>query len=261
MKYNLEGMVLSWFVRFAFLINLFESIYHKSTFLTHVKMVLVIVALYSHNITGFTPPGIIKYKMFKKKTSDLESQHKYWNKYVSSRHGNILYPPSAHWCSNYNAMVMRMDHYCPWTNNTIGLFNFKPFFLFTIYTFLACACTLINSIYRERLCYVDITYCIRSKQLFYLSITNLVIATFGFIFTFVMIFECIKSIYYNAAYIDRLKKIQHESTRFLATFNLLMGRWFFVPIVYHDTVEHYFDMEINKTIEMLKKYDIYVESY
>jgi len=249
-------------VKVAFLINLIEDLYHKSTFITLIKMCFVIVALYSHNITGFTSPGIIKYKMFREKTSNLESQNKYWNKYVSGTHGNVLYPPSAHWCSKYNAMVMRMDHYCPWTNNTIGLFNFKPFFLFTIYTFLACACTLSNSIYREQLCYTDKTFCIQSKSLFYLSITNLIIATFGFIFTWCMIFECIKSIYYNAAYIDRLNEINHESKApvyFFTTFNLLMGKWFFLPTVNHDKIKFYFNMEIKKIVDILKKHDIYVE--
>jgi palmitoyltransferase len=30
-----------------------------------------------------------------------------------------------------------MDHYCPWTNNTIGLKNQKHFLLFLAYTFSA----------------------------------------------------------------------------------------------------------------------------
>ncbi len=36
-----------------------------------------------------------------------------------------------------NRCISRMDHFCPWTNNSIGAKNQKHFFLFLIYTDLA----------------------------------------------------------------------------------------------------------------------------
>ena len=38
---------------------------------------------------------------------------------------------------------MKMDHYCPWTNNAIGVRNHKFFILFILYTFLLCAYALL----------------------------------------------------------------------------------------------------------------------
>lgn len=35
--------------------------------------------------------------------------------------------------------VLRMDHYCVWVANSVGLLNYKAFLLFLLYTFLACA--------------------------------------------------------------------------------------------------------------------------
>lgn len=255
-RINMSGIILSWMVKLAFMLNLSEDLYMKRTFITNFKLFVVIIALYSHNMTYIVSPGIIDIKMKKKKSSDKKSQTKFWNKYVSEKHGNILYPPSAHWCSIKNAMVMRMDHFCPWTNNTIGLFNFKPFFLFCVYTFLTCSFTLINSFYREHLCLQYHEYCIFEKYVFYLCVFNLITGTFGFIFTFVMIIECLKSIYYNAAYIDRLKKIR-SSGNFNDTFRLLLGKWFFIPSVRHEEIKMFYEREIENTLTILKKHDIY----
>lgn len=36
-----------------------------------------------------------------------------------------------------NRCIVRMDHYCPWTNNAIGAGNQKMFILFIIYLDLA----------------------------------------------------------------------------------------------------------------------------
>lgn len=36
-----------------------------------------------------------------------------------------------------NRCIVRMDHFCPWTNNAIGAANQKMFILFVIYTDVA----------------------------------------------------------------------------------------------------------------------------
>ncbi|KAH8055936.1 glutathione gamma-glutamylcysteinyltransferase [Aureococcus anophagefferens] len=59
-------------------------------------------------------------------------------------HGGGGYkPPRAHHDSVTNRCIVKMDHYCPWTNNAIGVRNHKFFILFILYTFLLCAYALL----------------------------------------------------------------------------------------------------------------------
>lgn len=46
-------------------------------------------------------------------------------------------PPRAHHCSVAGHCVLRMDHYCLWVVNTVGLLNYKAFLLFLFWTMLA----------------------------------------------------------------------------------------------------------------------------
>lgn len=46
-------------------------------------------------------------------------------------------PERAHHCSSTNKCVLRFDHYCPWTANSIGALNHKFFVLVAFYTFLS----------------------------------------------------------------------------------------------------------------------------
>ncbi|KAK9917860.1 hypothetical protein WJX75_009021 [Coccomyxa subellipsoidea] len=48
-------------------------------------------------------------------------------------------PERAHHDSVLGRCVLRMDHYCVWVANSVGLLNYKAFLLFLLYTFLACA--------------------------------------------------------------------------------------------------------------------------
>ncbi|GAB4813690.1 hypothetical protein N2152v2_000736 [Parachlorella kessleri] len=47
-------------------------------------------------------------------------------------------PPRAHHCSMTGRCVLKMDHYCVWVLNCVGLLNYKYFILFLGYTFLGC---------------------------------------------------------------------------------------------------------------------------
>lgn len=42
-------------------------------------------------------------------------------------------PDRTHFCKQTNKLVLRMDHYCPWLDNTVGYWNYKYFFLTLFY--------------------------------------------------------------------------------------------------------------------------------
>ncbi|KAJ5080464.1 s-acyltransferase [Anaeramoeba ignava] len=47
-------------------------------------------------------------------------------------------PPRTHHDSVMNQCVLKMEHYCPWINNSVGFFNHKYFVLFTLYLWIGC---------------------------------------------------------------------------------------------------------------------------
>lgn len=47
-------------------------------------------------------------------------------------------PDRAHHCSTCGRCVLKMDHHCPWLATCVGMYNYKAFLLFLIYTCLFC---------------------------------------------------------------------------------------------------------------------------
>ena len=47
-------------------------------------------------------------------------------------------PPRSHHCSVTRQCVLKMDHYCVWVGNTVGLLNYKMFVLFLFWAFIGC---------------------------------------------------------------------------------------------------------------------------
>ena len=52
-------------------------------------------------------------------------------------------PPRTHHCSVSRRCVLRMDHYCVWVANTVGLLNYKAFVLFLGWALLGCLMTAV----------------------------------------------------------------------------------------------------------------------
>jgi hypothetical protein len=52
-------------------------------------------------------------------------------------------PPRAHHDSVTGKCIFEMDHYCPWMNNCIGLYNYRFFVLFMTYLFMGCVYIMI----------------------------------------------------------------------------------------------------------------------
>ncbi|KXZ50012.1 hypothetical protein GPECTOR_18g166 [Gonium pectorale] len=52
-------------------------------------------------------------------------------------------PERAHHCSVTGRCVLRMDHWCIWVVNCVGLLNYKSFLLFIFYAALGCSLALL----------------------------------------------------------------------------------------------------------------------
>ena len=67
----------------------------------------------------------------------------------------VYKPLKSHFSSEIQRQVVRMDHHCPWINNTIGIGNQKFFILFLGYTWLACLFAIILAIVKVVQCHMD----------------------------------------------------------------------------------------------------------
>lgn len=47
-------------------------------------------------------------------------------------------PPRSHYCHVRKAIVLNMDHYCPWMFNTVGFLNYRYFVSFLIWLWIGC---------------------------------------------------------------------------------------------------------------------------
>eukprot|EP01083_Nonionella_stella_P155170 500949_1 len=61
---------------------------------------------------------------------------------------NFARPPRSHYCHELESNVLRMDHFCVWFNNAVGLFNYKFFLLTIVYLLAASVLSLYILIYR-----------------------------------------------------------------------------------------------------------------
>jgi hypothetical protein len=67
-------------------------------------------------------------------------------------------PPRAHHDSVTGRCVVKMDHYCPWVGNAVGVMNHKFFLLFLLYTFLCCASAIPIIVMKFIKCNSEVDY-------------------------------------------------------------------------------------------------------
>jgi len=88
-----------------------------------------------------------------KNVSNLQFEHFYRPKWCL--YCQAFKPPRAHHCREWNACVLKLDHYCPWVYNCVGYKNHKYFILFLFYSticliyLLACCITRFISTVSE----------------------------------------------------------------------------------------------------------------
>ncbi|KAJ5102134.1 hypothetical protein NUU61_004356 [Penicillium alfredii] len=84
------------------------------------------------------------------------TEHPEFTSYTVSSTGGSRYckkcqcpkPDRAHHCSTCKRCVLKMDHHCPWLATCVGLYNYKAFLLFLIYTSLFCwVCFAASSVW------------------------------------------------------------------------------------------------------------------
>ncbi|ETV77821.1 hypothetical protein, variant [Aphanomyces astaci] len=52
---------------------------------------------------------------------------------------DVAKPPRTHHCHSCGTCVLDMDHHCVWMHNCIGHFNYRYYWRFLLFTWLACA--------------------------------------------------------------------------------------------------------------------------
>mmetsp|Transcript_5443 Transcript_5443/g.8042 ORF Transcript_5443/g.8042 Transcript_5443/m.8042 type:complete len:312 (+) Transcript_5443:1-936(+) len=171
---------------------------------------VMMMAIISHNVCRFTNPGTVPLSLQAPQPLDDRTQREY----VCKRSG-VIKPPTAHWCSEAQRVVVKMDHYCPWVNNVVGMFTQKYFLLFLFYTFLCCVFSLITLASRAWLCsrrklpeqrhLFSPSFCKPDPMDVVLSVVNFVEAILFVLFTGCMGTDQYEAISKNTPYIDRLQ--------------------------------------------------------
>jgi hypothetical protein len=129
------------------------------------------------------------------------------------KHCQTFKPVSCHHCSKAQRCIVRMDHACPWTGNTIGLLNHKFFLQFITSTFIFC-CLSVHQ------CLAAALVLPKSTKIMYGTLW--VSAMLG-IFTFVMILEQAKAIRQNTPKIDVMQHKIGQGRPAWETLTELMG--------------------------------------
>eukprot|EP00940_MAST-03C_sp_MAST-3C-sp2_P001861 g1861.t1 len=205
---------------------------------------LTFMAIWSHCRAQFTNPGTIPRKYRAPACRD----RRYGSTFTCRRTG-VLKPPTAHFCREARSVVLKMDHYCPWVNNVVGIFTQKYFLLFVFYTclctffcgvslaarFVSCRTSLMRMPTEDgkHFTFMIKPWCHR-VQMFdaVFSILNFIEAIIFCIFTMCMMWDQYEAIAENTPYIDRLQGKRGKEQAVSKSLREVFGeppswRWFF----------------------------------
>ena len=104
--------------------------------------VLLGLMLASYCQIVYTDPGTVPLrwqKAVERMSEEAAGERKDFQLYRRCRGSKLFKPPRSHFDNVTRRLILNMDHFCPWTTNTIGYFNRKFFILFLVYTTLTCA--------------------------------------------------------------------------------------------------------------------------
>jgi len=107
------------------------GIFHFCVFET-----IILLVEGSHFRAMLTSPGVTQRNSASPKDAEPDTADPLWWTKPPRRFCKkckALKPPRAHHCSVAGHCVMKMDHYCPWVNNTVGQNNHKFFLQFLVY--------------------------------------------------------------------------------------------------------------------------------
>ena len=176
----------------------------------------------SHLRCMFTNPGAVP-KDAMPLPEDIDDARLHGKAPRKCQRSGIYKPPRAHFDSGVQRNVIKMDHHCPWVNNTVGLGNHKFFMLFCFYVSLASwyAIVLIAAMFLTTTCNggkmqdFKPPYCANSlhpENIVFVILLCIESFLFG-LFTLCMLCDQVNSVVTNQTYIDRLKDKNNNSKR------------------------------------------------
>ena len=200
-----------------------------------VIMLFFCLSLWSHLATMCGDPGAIPWN-----AHPTNKDRKSGLKMTICGHCDAYKPPNAHHCRVSKRCIARMDHFCPWTNNTIGARNQKDFLLFLIYTGIASAYMYVV------LAMFLLDDAIEIQPLLGMVRVVVFILVFTMLFTVSMVFNQVYGIQTGFGTIDRMKKKSSEvlenqkSTPLLYVFGRFNYKWFLPLSISHESPDDVF---------------------
>jgi len=111
-----------------------------------------LITLWCYAAVNYSDPGSItdEWRGFVQNTSGLDVivSRQEWQpgKLTTNKKSSEIRPERAHFCSTTRRDILRMDHFCPWTGNTVGFGNHKHFLLLGFYGSIAGIVAFLTSL-------------------------------------------------------------------------------------------------------------------